>query len=122
MQPRHKLLAMLICGKGSVHTMPVLHRLLPITVIHPVVYERKLEQLFGARIATQLYCPPARGIMEAISAMTKTWQKTPNITKGYAAIAPVGPPFINGGSRLATEPSQVSTAVSSVCFSEVSGI
>jgi len=48
--------------------------------------------------------------IEAISAMTSTWVKTPKVTIGNAIIAPVGPPFRSGGSRFATEPCHVSTS------------
>ena len=39
------------------------------SINHPQTYENPLDHFCGARIAHQLYCPPATGYAEHISAM-----------------------------------------------------
>jgi hypothetical protein len=43
--------------------------LIPISINHPVTYERPRAYLGGVKAATQEYWPPATGYMEHISAM-----------------------------------------------------
>ena len=54
--------------------------------IQPVRYERKFETFGGDRIATQLYWPPERGIIEDSSAMTNACINTPTNTIGNVII------------------------------------
>ena len=49
----------------------------PPILIHPVIQEANGRILNGAKAATQWYCPPAVGYMEAISAIDAPMARVP---------------------------------------------
>ena len=53
--------------------------------------------------------------IDAISAMTRTWARTPAVTMGKAANIPVGPPLRRNIWRKTREPSHVNTNILLAC-------
>jgi len=64
----------------------------PISINHPQRYERPLAHFGGASRATQLYCPPATGYAEHISASEYATVREKKQTATHPQIMVGGPP------------------------------